>query len=137
METSELTLDKLANPYPHNVIDKHRLKADWTDESVPDIRKWHAEVKEKEMLGWDGVDRYENIEMAHMETLEEKVNKGTRRKYEDSILYLAGCAVRQRATAFEELELQIDNLRKTAKSMNELAFSLQKQVNFIKKLVIN
>jgi len=127
---------KVSKKYPHNSIATHNLKGNWEDESMPDIRKMRASIAEKD-LSWDGIDGYEDIEMADMGTLEEKVNKGSRRKHEDSILYLAGCAVRQRATAFEELETQIDKLHKTARSMDDLAFSLQKQVNFIKKLVIN
>lgn len=105
---------------------------DWMEQvEMPDIRRKAVEMEEKECCGMDFLK--ETKEMPDVTTLLEKDMKAGSYR---TVLALAGVARKQHDTTFKKMEDQIIYMKNYANSMLRHCDEMQKQVDFLKQLVV-
>ena len=108
-------------------------------ESVPNIRVIHNQAEQMGAIQKNGLEECatdDEVEMPKIMTMEELVSNLPNSKAEDTLLKLAGCAVRERLDAFEEIEQLADELIEKSFEMQDLAKNVKKQLAFIKRLAV-
>jgi len=121
--------NKIYNVKPVGLVENYE-----EDPFMPDLHALRKEEKPSDLKHkLNGGTIESEVDLT---TLEQRVNTAPIEGQLNELLALAGCAAKQRVTAFTKINSKIESLRETAKVLNELADEIEEEVNFAKRLIV-